>query len=246
MESTMVKLEYEICSQQNGGIPAIIVAAGSSSRMGGINKQFLTLGGIPVIVRTLKKFENCKAVSRIILVTRECDISELQLLVEKYALSKLTDITVGGENRHASVLCGMSRLSAEEKKVLIHDGARPFVTDGMICETAHALCSFDAALCAVKINDTVKLASSDGTVTGTLDRSMLYSAQTPQGVDVELYKAASTAAENPESFTDDASVMESAGHSVKIINGSPANIKITTSADISLAEAILEGESICE
>lgn len=246
MEATAVKLEYDICESAKGGIPAIIVAAGSCTRMNGINKQLLELDGIPVIVRTLKAFEGSPEISRIILVTRKESIVTLQSLADKYMISKLTDICEGGSDRHSSVLCGMERLTADEKKVLIQDGARPFCTAQMIADAAGALKDYDGSLCAVKISDTVKLAASDGTVTGTLDRSMLYSAQTPQGVDVALYKEASAKSEDRSGFTDDASVLESAGHTVKIVEGSPSNIKITTRDDIPLAEAILRRLSLCE
>lgn len=242
MEAVDLKLQYEICDEKSDGIPVIIVAAGSSSRMQGIDKQLLILAGIPVIVRTLKKFQDSSVISRIILVTREDLIPQFQKLCNEYIISKLTDIVVGGENRNASVLNGIAMLAKEEKHVLIHDGARPFVGKEMIKECATALQEYDGALCALEVNDTVKLANDDKTVVATLDRSRLYMAQTPQGVNVEVYKNAIKNAKDTSVFTDDASVLEEAGVKVKIVSGSVTNIKITRPTDIELAEAILKGE----
>ncbi len=240
MENTVLpKLQFEAVKDNNDGIPAIIVAAGSSTRMGGINKQLLSLAGVPVIIRTLRAFERSGDVSRIILVTSEGLIPEMQLLCEKFSIGKLSDIVCGGADRQASVLCGIRMLGANEDRVLIHDGARPFVTEKMIAETAAALSEFEGALCAAKINDTVKLANGDNTVNKTLDRTYLYSAQTPQGVRVKEYLSALENISDTSVFTDDASILESEGYSVKIVQGSPQNIKITTPDDISLAESIL-------
>ncbi len=239
---TLPEIEFQACETPERGIPVIIVAAGSSTRMQGIDKQLLNLKGIPVIVRTLKAFERSREISKIILVTREDLIFQMQILADKYMISKLTDIVCGGSDRHASVLCGMDKLAADEDCVLIHDGARPFVSEDMIKNCADALENFDGSLCAVKISDTVKCAGEDDCVEATLDRSFLYSAQTPQGVHISLYKKALSEVSNVE-FTDDASVLESGGYRVKIIEGGTQNIKITTKADIALAEALLGGFS---
>lgn len=247
MNATELKLQYDICENNGDGIPVIIVAAGKSTRMGGVNKQFLSLMGIPVIARTLMAFENCKAISKIILVTSQECIPDMQLICEKYFISKLTDIVCGGENRHKSVMNGMARLDKSDCKVLIHDGARPLIDSNIIIEVADALKFYDASLCVSKINDTVKKIDGNGLVLSTVDREMLYAAQTPQGVDVEKYKKAVENFENEFEFTDDASVMEKAGYSVKAVIGNRKNIKITTPEDIIIAEGILKGDSgICE
>ncbi len=243
MSKTEVKLQYDICEKNDNAIPAIIVAAGASTRMKGINKQFMPVLGVPVIARTLMTFERCADVSKIIIVTSGDSIPDMQLICEKYMLSKVCDIVEGGANRHQSVMKGIACLSAEDKKVLIHDGARPFVETHTISEVAGALNCFDAALCVSKINDTVKKVSEDGTVLSTIDRSMLYAAQTPQGVDVIKYKIACDSIDNVENLTDDASVMEASGYSVKAIIGSNKNIKITTPDDIAIAESLVRGES---
>ena len=243
MSKTEVKLQYNICEKNYGTIPVIIVAAGASTRMNGINKQFMPILSVPVIARTLMTFERCADISKIIVVTSTESIPDMQLVCEKYMISKLCDIVEGGKNRHESVMKGIERLDSTDTKVLIHDGARPFVEAHTISEVAVALKYFDAALCVSKINDTVKRVSKDGVVISTVDRSMLYAAQTPQGVDVEKYKNACESVLDVEQFTDDASIMETAGYSVKAVISSGKNIKITTPDDIVIAEGMVKGES---
>lgn len=242
MEAIKPILDYKICEEKGKGLPVIVVAAGSSTRMKGVNKQLLPLAGIPVIVRTLLALERSPFVSRIILVTRQEDIPEMQRLCEKYMIHKLTDLVKGGNDRHESVLCGFARLSGDENKVLIHDGARPLVTDFVIGNVTAALQNNDAVVCGVKISDTVKRADENGIVTGTVNRDGLYAVQTPQGVSVQAYKAAAEKLNDTACFTDDAAFMEAAGYQVKIVQGSCRNIKITTPEDISLAELYIKGE----
>ncbi len=242
MNATELKLEYSVCEKKKGGIPVIIVAAGASTRMQGVNKQFVSLLGIPVIARTLAAFENSPQISKIIIVTTEHCIPEMQLICEKYMISKLTDIVSGGATRHESVMQGISRLDINDTKVLIHDGARPLVDGDTIFEVVQALEEFDAAVCVCKINDTVKSVDDNGMITATVDRSCLYSALTPQGVDVKKYLSACEQMENIDSFTDDVSIMEAAGFSVKAVMGSRKNIKITTPEDVFIAEAFVKGE----
>ena len=247
MNTTELKLQYNICENSGEGIPVVIVAAGQSSRMKGVNKQFVSLLGIPVIARTLMAFENCAAISKIIIVTAERSIADMQLICDKYMISKATDIVCGGDCRHDSVMNGISRLDISDRKVLIHDGARPLVETADIVAVARALEEFDAALCVHKINDTVKKVDEDGVVISTLDREMLYGAQTPQGVDVDKYKSACENIKNVSDFTDDVSVREAAGYTVKAITGSNKNIKITAPEDIAIAESLLKGEGgLCE
>lgn len=247
MNKTELKLDYEVCTVPERGLPAIIVAAGSSTRMQGANKQFLELDGIPVIARTLMAFENCSAVKNIILVVRDEDIFALQLLAEKYMITKLSDIVCGGKCRPESVLKGFSRLSEDETYVLIHDGARPLVTDGVITAVADALEGFSAVTCAVKVKDTIKQVDENGCVVKTLDRSSLVAVQTPQGVKINDYLGVVKKIGDVSLFTDDTSIMEAAGFSVATVEGDYNNIKITTPEDIAIAEGILKGRnSLCE
>ncbi len=239
----MPKLEYKLdFATENlnntGKFPVIIVAAGSSVRMGGISKQFATLCGVPAIVHTLSAFENSPEISRIILVTKEEFVNEIQLLKGKYMINKLSDIVTGGKTRQDSVRNGLEQLGAEEY-VLIHDGARPLVSNAVISRVCAALIEADGVIPAVKIKDTIKKVDEKGFVIKTVARENLYSVQTPQGVNVKKYRAAM---ENTDVslFTDDASVLEAAGLSVKMVEGDYKNIKITTPDDIIIAEQYLE------
>ena len=241
MTEAKPKLEYTV-SPECESLPAIIVAAGSSSRMGGVNKQFIELLGVPVIARTLLQFENSCAVSKIILVTREENIPDLQIICEKYGITKLSDIVAGGDNRQASVKNGLLRLDNTDESVLIHDGARPLVEDRIICDVAEALSKFDAVTCAVKVKDTIKQVSFDGKIEKTLDRDSLVAVQTPQGVKVKPYLDAINNAEDISQFTDDTSIMEWAGFTAYTVEGDYKNIKITTTEDIALAEIYLKGQ----
>ena len=237
---TETVLKYEVSEIPKDGIPAIIVAAGSFTRMEGVNKQLAEISGIPVIIRTLMAFENSNLVSSIILVVRADDVFSMQLLTEKYGITKLTDIVCGGNCRQESVVKGLSRVSIGAEKVLIHDGARPLVDGDIIERVAKGLESFSAVTCAVPIVDTVKRIDSEGQVTETLNRDGLVSVQTPQGVRVADYKSALQKAEDLSAFTDDTSIMENAGFKVLTVMGSRDNIKITTRRDISFAECLLE------
>lgn len=242
MPITDFSLSFEAVEQaEDDKIPVIIVAAGSSSRMGGLDKQLLDILGIPVLARTLLAFESCCLISKIIIVTRAESLLTVQRLCDKYEISKLSDIVIGGKNRHESVMAGIERLSDEDKKVLIHDGARPLVDGNVIGGVVNALHTYDAAACTVGVTDTVKLTDNGKTVLRTVDRSAVRLAQTPQGVDVAKFKEAALK-QNGDSFTDDASLMESAGYSVAITEGSVENIKITTAEDVLLAEFYISRE----
>ena len=237
---TETVLKYEVSEIPENGIPAIIVAAGSFTRMEGVNKQLAEISGIPVIIRTLMAFENSNLVSSIIFVVRADDVFSMQLLTEKYGITKLTDIVCGGNCRQESVVKGLSRVSVTAEKVLIHDGARPLVDGDAIERVAKGLDSFSAVTCAVPIVDTVKRVDTNGQVLETLNRDGLVSVQTPQGVRVTDYKSALEKAEDLSAFTDDMSIMEKAGFKVLTVMGSRDNIKITTKRDIPFAESLLE------
>lgn len=240
MLKTEMKLDYSICSN-NEGIPVIVVAAGSSSRMQGTNKQLAEVGGIPVIIKTLLRFENCDAISGIVLVVRDEDLFQIQMLTQKYNITKLTDIVCGGKTRQDSVLKGFSRLKDGCEKVLIHDGARPFVTNDIICSVASSLDEYSAVTCAVKVKDTIKSVDANGKVIKTLNRNNLVSVQTPQGVRVSDYFSAIQSID-VSNFTDDTSIMEAAGYTVYVVDGSYKNIKITTKEDLVLAQGFLSEE----
>ena len=241
MNKTELKLEYEICENKNSGIPVIVVAAGNSTRMKGTNKQLALLGGIPVIIRTLRNFENSKDISNIILVVKDTDLFELQMLTHKYMITKISDIVCGGNSRQESVLNGFARLKDTDKSVLIHDGARPFADEKIINSVVFALKTHSAVTCAVKVKDTVKEIDKNGKVIKTLKRDSLVAVQTPQGVEKEKYLEAVKSV-NVADFTDDTSIMEAAGYDVFTVEGSYKNIKITTEEDMVSANAFLSKE----
>lgn len=244
----MKTLEYELSFTEtelnSNAIPVIIVAAGSSTRMQGISKPFAEVGGLPVIVRTLLAFEHSQFISNIILVTKSEYICEMQKFADEYMLSKVTDIVVGGANRQESVLNGLKAVKCSEK-VLIHDGARPLVSGNLIARICTELQNNDGVICAVKSKDTIKNINSKGFVTKTYNRDELYCVQTPQGADVNKYLQILKSADC-SLFTDDSSVLESAGIPVKVVEGEYSNIKITTPEDIALAEFYLSkmGENL--
>ena len=242
MSITELKLEYEVCDAENKGIPVIIAAAGASSRMEGINKQTALICGVPVLARTLLNFEHSDVISSIILIVRSEDVFTMQMMAEKYSISKLTDIVCGGATRQESILNGFSRLDKNTEAVLIHDGARPFTDNSVIRAVAKGLKEYSAVTCAVPVKDTVKVVDKDGKVINTPERSTLAAVQTPQGVRVADYRTAIEKIGDVSKFTDDMSVMEAAGFSVHTVRGSYRNIKITTPEDLRLAEYLISGE----
>ncbi len=243
MNKTETKIEFEVCENKNGGIPVIVVAAGSSTRMGQ-NKMLISVLGMPVLVRTLKAFEQCDRISNIILVAKSDELITYKELCEKYMLSKVSDIVEGGKNRQESVLCGMGRLKSSDNKVLIHDGARPFVSDEIICRVIDGLKAYSAVVPAVRVKDTIKQVSENGEVIKTVKRDDLVQVQTPQGVCKEEYLELLNRS-NLSLFTDDVSFFEADCQKVLTVMGDYKNIKITTKEDIIIAEAFLKGD-ICE
>ena len=220
----------------------IIVAAGTASRMSGQNKILADILGEPVIVRTIKAFESAEFVSDIVVVTRNDMVLDIEKLVSKYSLSKVTDIVIGGASRQESVKNGFEVLKSRDdiKNVLIHDGARPLVTKKVIENVVLGAEEFGAAIPTVPVKDTVKKVGALGKVTETLNRSELCLVQTPQGFSLECYKKSLEAAgDRLSDFTDDSGVVENAGYTVYTTAGDYNNIKITTPEDLSIAKAIL-------
>ena len=172
---------------------------------------------------------------------REDKIAVIKKLGESYAVGKLKNIVVGSSSREGSVKNGVELYLGVCDKVLVHDGARPFVTNEIITRVAEQLARYNSVACAVKINDTVKRIDGDGVVIQTIDREGLVSIQTPQGVDVKLFLEATKNADMSV-FTDDTSVMEYMGEKTKIVEGDPNNIKITTPEDAVKAEGIIRKE----
>ena len=219
---------------------ALVAAAGSSSRMGGVNKLLQPLDGVPVLVRTLTSLQLARTVDEIIIATREEDLVEISRLCHTYGITKCTKVVRGGESRAHSVLLAALEAAPGTELLAVQDGARPLVTPELIDQVVTAASRSGAAAPAVPVKDTVKTVREDGTVTETLDRSALRAVQTPQVFTADLLKAALQAAvEGNVPVTDDCSAVERLGKTVYLVDGDEENLKITTPVDLILAEAIL-------
>lgn len=217
---------------------AVIVAAGNASRMGGIDKVMATLGGEPMILRTVRTFQNCDAIKEIVVVTRPDLILPTQNLCSGF--DKVRAVVAGGKDRPASVKAGLSALSEKVKLAAIQDGARPLVTWEVIDRTVRAAHTYGAAAPGVPVKDTVKVVRG-GVVIVTPDRSTLQAIQTPQVFDIDLLRGALKKAEEENApITDDCSAVENMGMSVKIVEGDERNVKVTTPMDLKIAEMLLE------
>lgn len=224
---------------------ALIPAAGMGTRMGaGSNKQYLLLGGMPILAHTLRVFEQAPFIEGIYLVSPQQEIPFCRSeVVERYGFSKVRGIVAGGAERQYSVMNGLNAMEGigQDDLVLIHDGVRPFIAVETIRAAATAAHEFGGAVVAVPVKDTVKVVH-DGVITETPPREQLWLAQTPQAFRFGLIHAAHASAA-AEGFlgTDDASLMERQGFRPRIVTGDYRNIKITTPEDMVLAEAFLKG-----
>ena len=217
---------------------AVIVAAGTASRMGGIDKVMAPLENEPMIVRTVRTFQNCDAIKEIIIVTRADLIPKISSICGKF--EKVKAVVVGGKDRAESVRNGLGMLSNKVKLVAVQDGARPLITDAVIDRTVRAAHTYGAAAPAIPVKDTIKVVEG-GIVTTTPDRNTLKAIQTPQVFDFDLLKGAlKKADQDGAAITDDCSAVELLGYKVKIVEGDERNIKVTTPMDLKIAEMLLE------
>ena len=217
---------------------AVIVAAGTASRMGGIDKVMAQLEGEPMILRTVRTFQTCEAIREIVIVTREDLIVPIMSLCKDF--EKVTAVVAGGSSRQESVQLGLNALSSKVKLVAVQDGARPLVTHAVIDRTVRAAHTYSAAAPAIPVKDTVKVVTG-GVVKETPDRKNLRAVQTPQVFDLDMLRGAlKKAKEDGAEVTDDCSAVERLGMSVKIVEGDERNIKITTPLDLKIAKLLLE------
>ena len=217
---------------------AVIVAAGTASRMGGIDKVMAPLQGEPMIARTVRTFQNCDAISEIVIVTREDLIIPIMDLCRE--MPKVKAVVTGGKSRQESVGLGLNALSDKVKLAAVHDGARPLITWEVIDRVVRAANSYGAAAPAIPVKDTIKVVEGR-VVKNTPDRSTLFAVQTPQVFDFDLLRGALKKAEQTgAAVTDDCSAVELMGMSVKIVEGDERNIKVTTPMDLKIAEMLLE------
>ena len=217
---------------------AVIVAAGSASRMGGIDKVMAPLHGEPMVVRTVRQFQNCDAIREIVIVTREDLLIPISDLC--HGFDKVKAVVVGGKSRDESVWQGLNALSDKVKLVAVQDGARPFADWSLIDRVVRAANSYGAAAPAISVKDTIKVVKG-GVVNNTPNRSELQAVQTPQVFDFDLLRGALQKAKaDGAAITDDCSAVERLGMSVRIVEGDERNIKITTPLDLKIAELLLE------
>lgn len=220
---------------------AVVVAAGSSTRMG-MDKLMLPLDETPVIVYTLRAVQAAPSVGEIILVTREDLIVPMSQLCQDYAISKVTKVVRGGASRTQSVRLGTLEVSGDAQVIAIHDGARPFVSAEVIERVVAQAMETGAAAPALPVKDTIKVAH-DGVVESTPDRACLFAVQTPQVFESSLIKAAlQKALDDGLELTDDCAAVERLGMKVALTRGDERNIKLTTPEDLAVAQAILELE----
>lgn len=221
---------------------AIILAAGVGKRMGAAtNKQLLLLDNKPIIVHTLQVFDDCRAVDGIYLVVNQRDLPVVQEeILETYRFNKVMKLVIGGRLRQDSVKNGLEAIEQPCDTVVIHDGARPFVTPSFIEKGIFLMEMFDAIVPAIPVKDTIKVVSKEGFVVKTLERDSLWHVQTPQTFKYELIAKAYRDGMAKKLYGyDDATFLEYLGKKVRVIEGSPYNIKITTPEDLIAARGIL-------
>jgi len=216
------------------------VAAGDSRRMDGLDKVFMPLGGMPLILHCLNAFEAAPEIQGIVLVLSESALERGETLVREHRLAKVETVVRGGARRQDSVANGL-RILSECDFVIVHDGARPFVDRGLVSRALDAVAETGAASAAVPVKDTIKVAGPDMIVNETPDRRTLWAAQTPQAFRTATLRNAHERLTGD--VTDDASMVEALGVPVKLFLGAYENLKVTTHDDVALAESILSARS---
>lgn len=217
-------------------VGAVVVAAGQSSRMGGLDKIFAPLLGLPLIAHTLDQLEACPDVSEIVLVLARSAVYQGHQLVNRRGYGKVSHVCAGGGRRQDSVRLGLDALGPCQW-VIVHDGARPCLDQSILKRGLAAVQETGAAVAGVPVKDTIKVVSAQGMIQATPSRNTLWAAQTPQLFGYHLLRKAHDRC--TETATDDAVMVESLGHPVKMFPGSYENLKVTTPEDLAIAEALL-------
>jgi 2-C-methyl-D-erythritol 4-phosphate cytidylyltransferase len=223
-------------------VSVIIPAAGFGERMGAtIGKQFLLLAGKPILVHTLERFEACAMVDEIIVSTQRSSFSLIAEIKGTYALTKLKGPVEGGQRRQDSIANALRVVDPRSEIIVVHDAVRPFVHLKEITQSIETATYYGASIVAARAKDTMKLAATDGRVEKTLNRSSLWSVQTPQTFKRQLlFDAYAHAEKFNMTATDDSFLVEQLGVSPIIVEGSYENIKITTPDDLLLAELLVK------
>ncbi len=221
---------------------AIVLAGGAGKRMGSsTSKQFLLLDNRPILVHTLQIFQECRSVDGIYLVVNHRDLPIIQEeILETYHFSKIMKLVIGGRLRQDSVRNGLEAIDESCDVVIIHDAARPFVSPAFVEKSIFLMEMFDAVVPAIPARDTIKVISKEGFVLKTLERDSLWHIQTPQTFKYDLIaKAYREGMAKKLCGYDDSTFIEYLGKKVKVVEGSPYNIKITTPEDLLIARGIL-------
>jgi 2-C-methyl-D-erythritol 4-phosphate cytidylyltransferase len=218
-------------------VGAIIVAAGSSHRMNGVDKILAPMGGKPLLGWSVETLQNSPLVDRIVLVNSQSNLEPVRCLVADKKWTKVVKVCLGGLRRQDSVAAGLKTLD-DCDWIIIHDGARPFLTEELIEKGLEAARETGAAVAAVPVTDTIKLAGNDNIVVETPPRSHLWAVQTPQIFRLSIIKEAYR--QSSGDVTDDAMLVEQIGHKVKLYMGSYDNIKVTTPRDLAIADMLSE------
>ncbi len=219
-------------------VSAVIVAAGSSSRMMGIDKQLLEIDNVPVIIRSTMAYQNSDLVDNIVIVSRIDMVDKIEKLVDLYKINKVSNIVIGGENRAQSVINGIKGCGDCEY-IVIHDGARPFISNEDIENTIKAAFEYDCAALAKIATDTIKIMDDQNYISSTVDRNYVCLMQTPQVFKKSVYIDSIEKAQDLSLVTDDCMLLENAGYKVKIVEAKSFNLKITTPVDIDIANAYI-------
>ncbi len=223
-----------------GKVGAVIAAAGSSSRMEGVDKTFAPILGLPLVVHTMDRFELSPLVHQIVLVLSKDSVDLGKQMVQQRGYTKVTSVCAGGRRRQDSVRFGLEQLTACEW-VMVHDGARPCLDDAMLQRGLEAAAESGSAVAGVPVKDTIKVVSMYQTVQETPERSLLWAAQNPQVFRYRTLLDSHYAC--TQDFTDDAAMVESMGYRVKMFLGAYENIKVTTADDLIIVEAFLKASS---
>ncbi|MGH7885911.1 MAG: 2-C-methyl-D-erythritol 4-phosphate cytidylyltransferase [Thermodesulfobacteriota bacterium] len=222
---------------------SLIVAAGGLSKrfFSDTKKQFVLLDGIPLINHCLNRFHSIDFIDEIIVAAPKDELKNTKMLIKKYGYNKVTHVTQGGKERRDSVYNGFKKLQADTDIVIIHDAARPLVTENIIKKTVQSCIKHGASISAVPIGDTVKKIKSSRLIDKTIAREKLWRAQTPQVFRYDILKIVyNNNKSNKISVTDESQLAEQNGFKVKITRGSEFNIKITTAVDLQYAEFLIQ------
>jgi 2-C-methyl-D-erythritol 4-phosphate cytidylyltransferase len=224
---------------------ALIVAAGKGSRMGtAVSKQYLPIGGKPVLIHTLQRFQAVDEIDNIVLVVGPGEVEYCRGLIADYGIYKVRSVVAGGAERQHSVRLGLDALPEGTSWVLVHDGVRPLVTVQHIQQCIQEVQQKAAVVSAVPVKDTIKQVDASGRITAGLDRNSLWAMHTPQAFRLELLLKAHEQAEQDRYLgTDEAALVERIGHAVHVVRGDYRNIKITTPEDLQVAERFLEEQN---